>query len=106
MIIPPLNTHRLKDRAGVMHDIVTEHLNAWQVGDEFNIPRLVGDITLDVICYTVFNLRRGDRKDTYKRLMLGWLLSACSDANFAVGSMITVTCLLVVRVRIGFGVSF
>lgn len=88
MIIPPLNTHRLKDRAGVMHDIVTEHLNAWQVGDEFNIPRLVGDITLDVICYTVFNLRRGDRKDTYKRLMLGWLLSACSDANFAVGSMI------------------
>ncbi|RLU04221.1 MAG: cytochrome P450 [Ketobacter sp.] len=88
MIIPPLNTNRLKARAGVMHEIVTEHLNAWTVGDEFNIPRLVGDITLDVICYTVFNLREGDRKDTYKRLMLGWLLSACSDANFAIGSMI------------------
>ena len=88
MIIPPLNTNRLKARAGVMHEIVTEHLNSWQVGDEFNIPRLVGDITLDVICYTVFNLRHGDRKDNYKRLMLGWLLSACSDANFAIGSMI------------------
>ncbi|MEE2733271.1 MAG: cytochrome P450 [Pseudomonadota bacterium] len=88
MIIPPLNTNRLKDRAGVMHEIVTEHINSWMVGDEFNIPRLVGDITLDVICYTVFNLRQGDRKDNYKRLMLGWLLSACSDANFAIGSMI------------------
>ncbi|AUM12398.1 cytochrome P450 [Ketobacter alkanivorans] len=88
MIIPPLNTHRLKDRAGVMHEIVTDHINSWHIGDEFNVPRLVGDITLDVICYTVFNLRHGDRKDTYKRLMLGWLLSACSDANFAVGSMI------------------
>jgi cytochrome P450 len=88
MIIPPLNTNRLKDRAGIMHEIVTKHINSWQVGDEFNVPRLVGDITLDVICYTVFNLRQGDRKDQYKKLMLGWLLSACSDANFAVGSLI------------------
>lgn len=88
MIIPPLNTNRLKARAGVMHDIVSEHINSWQAGDQFNMPRLIGDITLDVICYTVFNLRHGDRKDQYKKLMLGWLLSACSDANFAVGSLI------------------
>ncbi|MVF13829.1 cytochrome P450 [Ketobacter sp. MCCC 1A13808] len=88
MVIPPLNTDRLKSRAGVMHEIVSEHINSWKPGDQFNVPRLIGDITLDVICYTVFNLRRGERKDQYQQIMLGWLLSACSDANFAVGALI------------------
>ena len=87
LVIPPLNTNRLKARAGVMHEIVTEHIDSWSVGDEFDMPRLIGDITMDVICYTVFNLRSGEKKERYKYLMLNWLLSACSDTMFAIGSL-------------------
>ena len=49
--------HHFSYRAGVMHDIVAEHINSWKPGDKLNTPRLIGDITLDVICYTLFNLR-------------------------------------------------
>ena len=87
MIIPPLNTHRLRSRADIMHEIVTEHINSWVPNEKFNMPRLVGDITLDIICFTVFNLRHGPRKERYKKLMLGWLLTSCTDAMFAIGSL-------------------
>jgi len=88
IIIPPLNTNRLKERAGIMHEIVSEHINSWVPGDRYNVPRLVGDMTLDIICFTMFNLRHGPRKERYKKLMLGWLLTSCSDAMFAIGSLL------------------
>lgn len=88
LIIPSFNTTRLKARAGVMHDIVTEHINSWKPGDRFNMPRLIGDITLDVICYTLFNLRHGERKDRYKYLMLHWMLEATSDTMFTMAQMV------------------
>lgn len=88
IVIPQFNTGRLKGRAGVMQEIVAEHINSWKVGDEFNIPRLIGDITLDVICYTIFNLRHGERKDRYKELMLHWMLEATSDTNFTLAQMV------------------
>ncbi len=88
MVIPSFNTTRLKARASVMHDIVAEHINSWKPGDEFNVPRLVGDITLDVICYTLFNLRHGARKERYKELMLHWMLEATSDTMFTMASMV------------------
>ena len=88
LIIPNFNTNRLKERAVVMHEIVTEHINGFRPGAEFNIPRLVGDITLDVICYTLFGLRHGERKDRYKELMLNWLLEATSDTMFTLGAIV------------------
>ncbi|OUS23964.1 hypothetical protein A9Q99_25760 [Gammaproteobacteria bacterium 45_16_T64] len=88
IVIPQFNTGRLKGRAGVMQEIVSEHINSWKVGDEFNIPRLIGDITLDVICYTLFDLRSGDRKEQYKELMLHWMLEATSDTNFTLAQMV------------------
>src|SRR5690606_3083366 len=88
LVIPSFNTTRLKARAGVMHDIVTEHIDSWKPGDTFNTPRLIGDITLDVICYTLFNLRHGERKERYKYLMLHWMLEATSDTMFTMAQMV------------------
>lgn len=88
IVIPPLNTNRLKARAGIMHDIVTEHINSWKPGTKLNVPRMVGDITLDVICHTLFNLRHGQRKDRYKELMLHWMLEATSDTMFTMASLV------------------
>lgn len=88
LVIPPLNTNALKDRAQIMHEIVTEHIDSFKPGDKFNMPRLIGDITLDVICYTIFNLREGERKERYKELMLHWMLEATSDTNFTIASLV------------------
>src|SRR3990167_1191861 len=88
IVIPPLNTNRLKARAGIMHEIVTEHINSWKPGTKLNVPRMVGDITLDVICHTLFNLRHGQRKDRYKELMLHWMLEATSDTMFTMASLV------------------
>lgn len=88
LVIPSFNTTRLKGRAGVMHDIVTEHINSWKPGTRLNVPRMVGDITLDVICYTLFNLRHGERKERYKDLMLHWMLEATSDTMFTMASLV------------------
>jgi len=88
LLIPHFTTERLKNRSHVMHEIVTEHINTWNPGDEFNIPRLVGDITLDIICFTLFDLREGGRKDRYKELILGWLTEGTSDKMFTIGSIV------------------
>lgn len=86
LLIPSFTTNLLKGRAGVMQEIVTEYINKMKVGDKLNFPRFVGDITLDIICYTLLNLRFGERKERYKKVMLAWLLEATSDTNFTVGS--------------------
>lgn len=88
IVIPPLNLGPLKARASVMHDIVTEHIDGMKPGDTFNLPRLIGDITLDVICYTLFDLRHGERKDRYKDVMLNWMLEATSDTMFTMAQMV------------------
>ena len=86
-IIPSLATAQLKSRAGVMHEIISEHIDSWQVGQEFDFPRVVGDITLDIICYTLFGLRHGARKERYKVLMNGWLTTSTNDTMFTIGQL-------------------
>ncbi len=88
LVIPNFNLGKLKARAGVMHEIVTEHIDNMKPGDKFNMPRLIGDITLDVICYTLFDLRHGERKERYKELMLHWMLEATSDTMFTLASLV------------------
>lgn len=87
-IIPTLTTTQLKNRAGVMHDIITEYIDSWKVGESFNFPRVVGDMTLDIICYTLFGLREGARKEKYKELILGWLVTSTNDTMFTIGSLV------------------
>lgn len=87
-IIPSLATKQLKERAAVMHEIISEHIDSWTVGEEFNFPRIVGDMTLDIICYTLFGLREGERKERYKELILGWLTTSTNDTMFTIGSLV------------------
>ncbi|MCG8316004.1 MAG: cytochrome P450 [Pseudomonadales bacterium] len=88
LIIPSFNAKRLKDRAGVMHEIISSYIDNFKPGQEFNIPRLIGDMTLDVICFTMLDLREGARKERYKELMLNWLLESTSDTMFTIGSLV------------------
>jgi len=88
LLIPSFTTNLLKGRAGVMQEITEAYINKMKVGDKINIPRFLGDITLDVICFTLLGLRSGPRKDRYKDVMLNWLLEATSDTNFTIGSAV------------------
>ena len=88
VIIPPLVSKRLHDRAQVMHEIVTEHIDAMQPGAEFDIPRLVGDITLDIACYTLLGLRSGEKRDQYRDLMLAWIQASTNNTMFLLGNMV------------------
>ncbi len=73
MVMPPLAGSRLKERAEVMHDIVTEYIDLWKPGMQLDMLQVVTDITLDIACYTLLGLRSGEKRDKYKRLMLAWL---------------------------------
>ncbi|MCG8317358.1 MAG: cytochrome P450 [Pseudomonadales bacterium] len=88
LIIPQFAGNMLKNRAQMMYEITNEHIDRWQVGEQFDAPRLIGDITMDITCATLFNLRDGERKDRYKELMLGWILEANSDVNFTLASLV------------------
>lgn len=88
LIIPQFAGNMLKNRAQMMFEITNEHINSWKVGDAFDAPRLIGDITMDITCATLFNLRDGERKQRYKELMLGWIMEANSDINFTLASMV------------------
>ncbi len=87
IVIPPLIAGRLHARAEVMHEIVGSHLDNWKVGAQFDTPRMVGDIALDIACYTLFGLREGERKDRYAELMLGWIGAATNNTMFALGTL-------------------
>lgn len=91
LLIPQFAGNRLKKRAQMMYEITNEHINSWQVGDKFDAPRLIGDITMDITCATLFNLRSGERKDRYKELMLGWIMEANSNVNFTLASLVGAT---------------
>ena len=86
LLIPSFTTNLLKNRAYVMQEIISEHVSQLKRGDKINFPRFVGDVTLDIICYTLLGLRGGERKERYKQVMLAWLLEATSDTNFTIGA--------------------
>ncbi|MDX1694129.1 MAG: cytochrome P450 [Ketobacteraceae bacterium] len=91
LLIPQFAGNLLKNRARMMYEITNEHINSWKVGDTFDAPRLVGDITMDITCATLFNLRHGERKERYKELMLGWIMEANSNINFTLASLVGAT---------------
>lgn len=91
LLIPQFAGNMLKNRAQMMYEITNEHINTWKVGDQFDAPRLIGDITMDITCATLFNLRSGERKDRYKELMLAWIQEANSNINFTLASMVGAT---------------
>jgi cytochrome P450 len=87
VVIPTLIAKRLHDRADVMHEIITQHIDAMKPGDEHDAPRLVGDITLDIACYTLLGLKSGDKKEQYKKLMLDWIMASTNNTMFLLGTL-------------------
>ena len=87
IMIPPLVARRLHDRAEVMHEITTRHINAMKAGDEYDVPRLIGDITLDIACYTLLGLKEGPKQQRYRKLMLDWIMASTNDTMFVLGNI-------------------
>lgn len=91
LAIPQFAGNLLQRRAQAMFDIVSEHINGWKAGDRFDAARLIGDITMDITCETLFNLRHGERKQRYKTLMLNWIQEANNNINFTIASIVGAT---------------
>lgn len=87
IVIPPLVAKRLHDRADKMFEYTENHINDLKVGDEFDTPRKVGEISLDAAVYTLMGLDGGERAERYKKLMLGWIGAATNDTMFALGTL-------------------
>lgn len=87
IMIPPLVANRLRDRAAVMHEFTTQHINAMKPGDEFDMPRLIGDITLDIACYTLTGLKDGPKQKRYRDLMLAWIVASTNTTMFTLGNI-------------------
>ncbi|CBL44053.1 Cytochrome P450 hydroxylase [gamma proteobacterium HdN1] len=87
IVVPPLIAGRLQARAGIMHEIISEHINHLQVGEEFNTPRKIGDITMDIAIYTLMGLRGGARAAAYKEVMLNWVGAATNNTMFTIGTL-------------------
>ncbi|MCG8311703.1 MAG: cytochrome P450 [Pseudomonadales bacterium] len=88
IVIPPLVAKRLHDRADVMFDYVEGYIDSWQVGREFDTPRQVGDIALDMSVYTLLGLKDGARADKFKELMMGWIGAATNNTMFTLGTLV------------------
>lgn len=87
IVVPPLIASRLHSRAEVMHEIISGFIDEIQPGDEFDTPRKVGDMTMDIAIYTLMGLRDCERAAKYKEVMLNWTRAATSNAMFTIGTM-------------------
>lgn len=87
VMIPPLVAKRLQDRAEVMHEITTKYINQMKPGDEHDMPRLIGDITLDIACFTLLGLKEGPKQQRYRDLMLRWIQASTNDTMFLLGNV-------------------
>lgn len=87
IVIPPLVAKRLHDRADTMFEFVEQHIDSWHLGQQFDAPRMVGDIALDMAVYTLLGLKGGPRADRCKELMLGWIGAATNNTMFTLGTL-------------------
>lgn len=88
LMIPNFSGDRLRKRADVMLEIVNNHIDRFKIGDVLDVGDLVTDMTLDIIAYTLFNLRSGQRRDDYIRIMKGWTDVTNNTANFILAAIV------------------
>ncbi len=88
IVIPPLVAKRLHDRADIMFKFIDSHIDQWRVGQQFDTPREIGDMTLDIAIYTLLGLdKNSERAKKYKELMLGWIAAATNNTMFTLGTL-------------------
>lgn len=87
IVVPPLTGVKLHSRADIMYTMIDAHIDAMKVGDSFDTPRKVGDMTMDIAIYTLMGLTDGERAERYKKVMLEWIAAATSNTMFTVGTL-------------------
>lgn len=91
ILIPNVNSERLKDRAVDMYDIIERRIEQLQDGQPIDMTRFVGDVTLDIACFSLTGHRSGPVKDRYKNLMAKWLHLSTNNTMFMLGMMMGAT---------------
>ena len=88
ILIPNVNAQRLKERAVDMYDIALQRVEQLQEGQQIDITRFVGDVTLDIACFSLTGHKQGPQKDRYKHIMAKWLALSTNNTMFMLGTMI------------------
>ncbi|HVL01992.1 MAG TPA: cytochrome P450 [Dongiaceae bacterium] len=88
ILIPNVNSERLKDRAVDMYDIIERRVAQLVDGQQIDITRFVGDVTLDIACFSLTGHKSGPVKEQYKSLMARWLHLSTNNTMFMLGMMV------------------
>ncbi|MBA56951.1 MAG: hypothetical protein CMK89_21085 [Pseudomonadales bacterium] len=91
ILIPNVNSERLKARAADMYDIIKYRVDQLQEGEQIDMTRFVGDVTLDIACFSLTGHKAGPVKDRYKYLMARWLHLSTNNTMFMLGTMVGAT---------------
>ena len=91
ILIPNVNSERLKERASDMFDIVQRRVDQLAEGEELDVTRFVGDVTLDIACFSLTGHKEGAIKDHYKHLMARWLHLSTNNTMFMIGTLVGAT---------------
>ncbi|MCG8672483.1 MAG: cytochrome P450 [Pseudomonadales bacterium] len=87
IMLKPLAAKPVTDRADVMLELITRGINNLEVGEEYDLTRIVGSITLDIATYTLIGETQGARFERYRELVLKWMYESCKDSMFFIGTM-------------------
>ncbi|MEE2733567.1 MAG: cytochrome P450 [Pseudomonadota bacterium] len=91
ILIPNVNTERLQARAVAMFEIIKARVDALQSGEQLDMTRFVGDVTLDIACYSLTGHQAGPVKERYKYLMAKWLHLSTNNTMFMLGTLVGAT---------------
>ena len=87
ILIPNVNSERLQNRAVDMYDIIERRVAGLNDGQQIDMTRFVGDVTLDIACFSLTGHKSGPVKDHYKNLMAKWLHLSTNNTMFMLGMM-------------------
>jgi cytochrome P450 len=67
LMLPPFHGERMREYEAVMQEAADRAIDAWPVGETFELLPSMQSLTLDVIMSTVFGISRGPRQEEIKR---------------------------------------
>jgi cytochrome P450 len=67
LMLPPFHGERMREYEEVMQEAADRTIDAWPVGESFELLRSMQSLTLDVIMRAVFGIDRGPRQEELKR---------------------------------------
>jgi cytochrome P450 len=67
LMLPPFHGERMREYEAVMQEAADRAMDAWPVGETFELLPSMQSLTLDVIMRAVFGIERGPRQEELKR---------------------------------------